>query len=208
MKPMVSVGEAHISSIVAAYEVGTLTSKVRPVAWFSASAMISPPATITCASTDGTNRTLIGCSGLPMSGIGSAVGSRMASGGGGRATARGFGAARGHRLGRRLGHGCGGGGRRYGGGFGRGRRARAQGDRRQNEQADGNKDVSLTHGALSSSGKSDGGGLEHGPLRRARRGVHLLLRWGERQNHSAIRGPLQAGPGGPLDLVERGTVLA
>src|SRR3990170_3002214 len=75
MKPMVSVGEAHISSIVAAYEVGTLTSKVRPVAWLSASAIISPPATITCASTDGTNRTLIGCSGLPMAGPVVAVGS-------------------------------------------------------------------------------------------------------------------------------------
>src|SRR3990170_4101285 len=87
MKPMVSVGEAHISSIVAAYEVGTLTSKVRPVAWLSASAIISPPATITCASTDGTNRTLIGCSGLPMSGIGSAVGSGMASVGAAVATA-------------------------------------------------------------------------------------------------------------------------
>src|SRR3990170_7818317 len=87
MKPMVSLGEAHISSIVAAYEVGTLTSKVRPVAWFSASAMISPPATIAGASTDGTNRTLIGCSGLPTSGIGSAVGSGGASVGAAVATA-------------------------------------------------------------------------------------------------------------------------
>jgi hypothetical protein len=32
MKPIVSLGEAHISSIVAAYDVGTETSKVSPVA--------------------------------------------------------------------------------------------------------------------------------------------------------------------------------
>src|SRR3990172_1923804 len=112
MKAMVSVGEAHISSIVAAYEVGTLTSKVRPVAWLSASAMISPPATITCASTDGTNRTLIGCSGLPMSGIGSAPGARVGFGGGGAAPGRGAGAGGG---GSRL-RGGGGGGDSWGGG--------------------------------------------------------------------------------------------
>src|SRR3990170_3832611 len=49
MKPMVSVGEAHISSIVAAYEVGTLTSKVRPVAWLSASAVGSGMASVGAA---------------------------------------------------------------------------------------------------------------------------------------------------------------
>jgi len=39
MKAMVSVGEAHISSMVAAYEVGTVTSKFMPVASARASAM-------------------------------------------------------------------------------------------------------------------------------------------------------------------------
>src|SRR3990172_4534763 len=45
--------------------------------------MISPPATIVCASTDGTNKTLIGCSGEPMAGIGSAVGGGGSVGAGG-----------------------------------------------------------------------------------------------------------------------------
>src|SRR3989304_3331311 len=83
MKPIVSVGEAHISSIVAAYDVGTLTSNVRPVARFSASAMISPPATMMLASTEGTNRTLMGCSGEPTAGSGTSVGGTAVGFGGG-----------------------------------------------------------------------------------------------------------------------------
>jgi hypothetical protein len=54
--------------MVAAYEVGTTTSKFRPVASFNASAMICPPEVITFASTEGTNSTLIGCSSEPISG--------------------------------------------------------------------------------------------------------------------------------------------
>ena len=60
-------GEAHISSMVAAYEVGTLTSKLRPVASLRASAISSPPLTMTWASTDGTKSTLMGFSSLPTS---------------------------------------------------------------------------------------------------------------------------------------------
>ena len=60
MKPIVSVGEAHISSIVAAYEVGTLTSKYKPVASLSACSMRSPLSIIKSTSTEGTNNTLIG----------------------------------------------------------------------------------------------------------------------------------------------------
>src|SRR5687768_3123986 len=66
MKAMVSVGEAHNSSIVAAYEVGTLTSKFNPVASFKACAITSPPVVMILASTDGTKSTLIGCSGEPI----------------------------------------------------------------------------------------------------------------------------------------------
>ena len=70
---MVSAGEAHISSMVAAYEVGTVTSKVRPVASFKAAAITSPPVTMMFASTEGTNNTLIGCSGEPTAGMGGSV---------------------------------------------------------------------------------------------------------------------------------------
>src|SRR5690349_17437982 len=80
MKAMVSVGEAHISSMVAAYEVGTLTSKTRPVASLRASAMTSPPVVMIWASTEGTNNTLIGCSSVPMPMLGSSVGSAVGSG--------------------------------------------------------------------------------------------------------------------------------
>src|SRR5688572_6824845 len=73
MKAIVSVGEAHISSMVAAYEVGTLTSKFMPVASFKACAITSPPVVMMLASTDGTNSTLIGCSAEPMSDVAGAV---------------------------------------------------------------------------------------------------------------------------------------
>jgi hypothetical protein len=43
--------------------------------------MISPPLTITCASTDGTNNTLMGCSGEPMAAMGSSVGGGTSVGG-------------------------------------------------------------------------------------------------------------------------------
>src|SRR5688572_2297221 len=82
MNAIVSAGDAHISSIVAAYEVGTVTSKVSPVASFKACAITSPPVTMMFASTEGTNKTLIGCSGEPIAGpasVGAAVGSSVAT---------------------------------------------------------------------------------------------------------------------------------
>src|SRR4030065_235815 len=82
MKAIVSVGEAQISSIVAAYEVGTLTSKVRPAASSRAVFMVPPRATIPCASTEGTNRTLMGCSAEPTAGSGTSVGGAAVGSGG------------------------------------------------------------------------------------------------------------------------------
>src|SRR3972149_2021036 len=73
MNPMVLSGDAHISSMVAAYEVGMVTSKLRPVASSRAAFMMSPPVTITSASTEGTNSTLIGFSAEPTSAMGASV---------------------------------------------------------------------------------------------------------------------------------------
>ena len=73
MNPMVLSGDAHISEIVAAYDVGTLTSYTRPVASSSTPLRISPPAMISSALTDGTKRTLIGLSAVPISTMASVV---------------------------------------------------------------------------------------------------------------------------------------
>src|SRR3990172_1503782 len=81
MKPMVSDGEAHISSMVAAYEVGTLTTNSRPVAALRASAITWPPVVITLASTEGTNSALIGCAAVPISAMAVAAASGVAVGG-------------------------------------------------------------------------------------------------------------------------------
>jgi len=70
---MVFSVDAHISLMVAAYDVGTLTSKTRPVASSSTPLRISPPAMISSALTDGTKRTWIGRSADPISGPASVV---------------------------------------------------------------------------------------------------------------------------------------
>ncbi len=70
---MVLSGDAHISSIVDAYDVPTETSNSRPVVAFNASLRRSPPAMISSALTDGTNRTWIGLSVVPIVGAGAAV---------------------------------------------------------------------------------------------------------------------------------------
>ena len=57
MNPIELSGEAHIASTVAAYDVGTDTSKLRPVAVFNAAASMSPPAMMSSAATEGTYNT-------------------------------------------------------------------------------------------------------------------------------------------------------